>query len=118
MLFMKNQNVRAVLRMIRVSPRKLNLVAQCIRGLKVDKALTYLAFSRKRIALDVYKTVKSVIANAENNHGLNIDRLYIKEAYVGQALRMRRMQPRAKGRGTSIQKPFSHLTIKVEERGA
>ncbi len=104
------------LKMIRVSPRKLNLVASKIRGMSVDKALTFLTFSQKRIAADVKKAVLSAIANAEHNHAMDVDRLYIHEAYVGQGIRLRRFSARAKGRGTSIQKPFSHLNIKVAEK--
>ncbi len=104
------------LRMIRVSPRKLNLVASKIRGMAVDKALTFLTFSQKRVSDDVKKAVMSAVANAEHNHGMDIDRLYIHEAYVGQGIRLKRFSPRAKGRGNSIQKPFSHLNIKVAEK--
>jgi large subunit ribosomal protein L22 len=106
---------RAVNRMIRVSPQKLNLVAASIRGKPVQKALAELEFSRKRISEDVRKTLESAIANAENNHDLDVDALVVKEAYVGKALVMRRFRPRGRGRVGSITKPFSHLTIVVRE---
>lgn len=108
--------VIARLRNLRVSPQKLNLVAQMIRGANVAKALSDLEFSTKRISKDVQKTLQSAIANAENNHGLDVDRLYVKEAYVGKALVMKRWRPRARGRAARILKPFSHLTIVVSER--
>lgn len=104
------------LRNIRTSPQKLNLVAQMIRGQKVQKALLDLEFSQKRIAKAVYKALQSAIANAENNHQLDVDRLIVKTAVVGKGLVMKRMRPRAKGRGAAIMKPFSHLTIVVSER--
>ncbi len=106
---------RAKTRMIRTSPQKLNLVAQMIRGKKVETALNDLAFSRKRIAIDVRKTLQSAIANAENNHGLDIDGLVVSEAYVGKNLVMKRFRARARGRGAKILKPFSELTIVVRE---
>jgi len=102
-------------RMIRVSPQKLNLVAQMIRGKKVDQALSMLTFSKKRIAIDVKKTLQSAIANAENNHGLDIDELIVAEAHVGKNLVMKRGRPRARGRFGRIEKPFSQLTIKVRQ---
>jgi len=104
------------LRNVRTSPQKLNLVAQMIRGQRVQKALLDLEFSQKRIAKAVYKALQSAIANAENNHSLDVDRLIVKTAVVGKGLVMKRMRPRAKGRGAGIQKPFSHLTIVVSER--
>lgn len=107
----------ANLRMIRVSPRKLNLVAQMIRGKKVDKALNALTFSPKRIAIEVKKTLLSAIANAENNHGLDIDRLFISEATVGKALVMKRLDIRGRSKAGRIKKPFSHLRIIVSEIG-
>ncbi|MDP2193272.1 MAG: 50S ribosomal protein L22 [Alphaproteobacteria bacterium] len=113
---MEQNCVKAVNRMIRVSPQKINLVAKKIRGMKVDKALAYLKFSTKRISDDVYNTVYSAMSNAEHNHMKDIDLLYVKEAYVGQGLKMRRFRPRAKGRGAPIAKYFSHLTIVLEER--
>jgi large subunit ribosomal protein L22 len=106
----------AVLRNLRISPQKLNLVAQMIRGQAADKALAALSFSKRRIARDVKKALESAIANAENNHQLDVDRLFVKEAYVGKALKMKRFRPRARGRVGKIEKPFSHLTVVVRER--
>lgn len=108
--------MKAVNRMIRISPQKINLVAKKIRGMKVDKALDYLRFSQKRIANDVYKTVYSAMSNAENNDLMDIDQLYISEAFVGAGLKMKRMRPRAKGRGAPIAKYFSHLTVILKQR--
>ena len=105
----------AKLRMLRTSPQKLNLVAQLIRGKKVEKALSDLTFSKKRIAEDVKKCLQSAIANAENNHNLDVDELIVAEAYVGKNLVMKRGRPRARGRFGRIMKPFSELTIKVRE---
>jgi large subunit ribosomal protein L22 len=110
-----DNEARAVTRNIRVSPQKLNLVAALIRGKKVNVALADLAFSRKRIAVDVKKTLESAIANAENNHDLDVDALVVKEAWVGKALVMKRFSPRARGRVGAIHKPFSNLTIVVRE---
>ena len=107
----------AVARNIRVSPRKLNLVAQQIRGKKVDRALNVLTFSPKRIAGVVKKTLQSAIANAENNHDLDVDDLVVKEASVGKNLVMKRFAARARGRASRIQKPFSEITIVVRELG-
>jgi large subunit ribosomal protein L22 len=107
--------VQAVCRNIRISPQKLNLVAQLIRGKKVDKALADLTFSRKRIALDVKKTLQSAIANAENNHNLDVDSLVVSEAFVGKNMVMKRWRPRARGRVARIFKPFSQLTVIVRE---
>jgi large subunit ribosomal protein L22 len=106
---------RAVARMLRVSPQKLNLLAQLIRGKKVDRALADLEFSRKRIAHDVKKTLESAIANAENNHGLDVDDLIVAQAYVGKALVMKRFHARARGRASRVEKPFANLTIIVRE---
>ena len=106
----------AVLRNLRISPQKLNLVATMIRGMDAEKALAALTFSRRRISDDVKKAVQSAIANAENNHRLDVDRLFIKEASVGKAITMRRFRPRARGRTGRIRKPFSHLTVIVSER--
>jgi large subunit ribosomal protein L22 len=100
---------------IRISPQKLNLVAQLIRGKKVSTALADLTFSRKRIARDVKKTLQSAVANAENNHQLDVDSLIVAEAHVGKSLVLKRWTPRARGRVGSIHKPFSHLTIIVRE---
>ncbi|HAK63953.1 MAG: 50S ribosomal protein L22 [Pseudomonadota bacterium] len=107
---------QAIGRMIRISPQKLNLVAASIRGLNAEKALAELSFSSRRIAADVKKVLQSAIANAENNHGLDMDALFVKEASVGKALVMKRFHPRARGRSGRIQKPFSHLKIVVSER--
>jgi large subunit ribosomal protein L22 len=112
-----DHEAKAVARMLRVSPQKLNLLAQLIRGKKVDKALADLEFSRKRIAHDVKKTLESAIANAENNHGLDVDDLVVAEAFVGKALIMKRFAARARGRSSRVEKPFSHLTIVVREVG-
>jgi large subunit ribosomal protein L22 len=101
--------------MLRVSPQKLNLVASMIRGKKVDRALNDLTFSKKRIAQDVKKCLQSAIANAENNHNLDVDELVVAEAWVGKNLVMKRGRPRARGRFGRIVKPFSELTIKVRQ---
>ena len=106
---------KAVARMLRVSPQKLNLVAQLIRGKKVSTALADLEFSQKRIARDVKKCLESAIANAENNHDLDVDDLVVKEAHVGKALVLKRFHARARGRGARILKPFANLTIVVRE---
>jgi large subunit ribosomal protein L22 len=106
---------KAITKMMRVSPQKLNLVAQTIRGKKVEKAINELKFSRKRIALDVMKTLQSAIANAENNHELDVDELFVSEAYVGKNIVLKRWRARARGRVGKIQKPFSQLTIVVKE---
>ena len=102
-------------RMLRVSPQKLNLLAQMIRGKKVEQALTDLTFSKKRIAQDVRKCLQSAIANAENNHGLDVDELIVAEAWVGKNLTMKRGRPRARGRFGKILKPFAEITIKVRQ---
>jgi len=109
-------HAKAVGTMIRTSPRKLNLVAQTIRGKKVDHALNALTFSPKRVAKVVKKVLQSAIANAENNHQLDVDRLYVKEATVGQSFALKRFHARARGRGASVEKPFAHLTVVVRER--
>ena len=101
---------------IRTSAQKLNLVAQSIRGVEASKALANLSFSRKRIASDVKKVLQSAIANAENNHGLDVDKLFVKEAFVGKGLVMKRLRARARGRAARVLKPFSHLTIIVYEK--
>lgn len=111
-----DNEARAVGRNIRVSPQKLNLVAAQIRGLSAEKALAELTFSNKRISGDVKKVLQSAIANAENNHDLDVDSLVVSEAYVGKALVMKRWRPRARGRVGKILKPFSHLTIVVREQ--
>jgi large subunit ribosomal protein L22 len=115
---LKDNEAKAVARMLRVSPQKLNLLAQLIRGKKVEKALADLEFSRKRSALDVKKTLESAIANAENNHNLDVDDLVVAQAYVGNAMILKRFSPRARGRAGRIRKPFAHLTIVVREAGA
>ncbi len=106
----------AIARTLRVSPRKLNLVAASIRGLAVEQALNQLAFSKRRIAGDVRKVVQSAVANAENNHDLDVDRLYVAEITVGRSMVMKRWRPRARGRVARIIKPFSNLTVVVRER--
>jgi len=105
----------AKLRMLKTSPQKLNLLAGLIRGKKVDRALNDLTFSKKRIAVDVKKCLQSAIANAENNHNLDVDELIVSEAYVGKNLTMKRGRPRARGRFWRIIKPFSEITIKVRQ---
>jgi large subunit ribosomal protein L22 len=110
-----DNEAQAVARTIRVSPQKLNLVAAMIRGKKVDRALAELEFSRKRIAGTVRKTLESAIANAENNHDLDVDSLIVAEAYVGKSIVMKRFHARGRGRASRIEKPFAHLTIVVRE---
>ncbi|MFC7398728.1 50S ribosomal protein L22 [Chelatococcus sp. GCM10030263] len=112
---LKDNEAKAVARNLRVSPQKLNLVAALIRGKKVSTALADLEFSRKRISIDVKKTLESAIANAENNHELDVDDLVVAEAFVGKGLVMKRFHARARGRGVRIEKPFSNLTIVVRE---
>lgn len=119
----KEQNPRRVAdneamaktKMLRTSPQKLNLVAALIRGKKVEKALADLTFSKKRIAIDVKKCLQSAIANAENNHNLDVDGLIVAEAWVGKNMVMKRGRPRARGRYGKILKPFSEITIKVRQ---
>ena len=108
-------SAQAITKNLKVSSQKLNLVASMIRGKKVDKAINDLQFSRKRIAQDVLKTLKSAIANAENNHNLDIDELYVNEAYVGKNLVLKRWKPRARGRVGRIHKPFSQLTVVLKQ---
>lgn len=110
-----DNEAKAVNKTLKVSPQKLNLVAEMIRGKRVEAALADLAFSRKRIAVDVRKTLESAIANAENNHQLDVDSLVVAEAFVGKSLVMKRWKPRARGRVGRIKKPFSNLTIVVRE---
>jgi large subunit ribosomal protein L22 len=105
----------ATLRMLKTSPQKLNLVAGMIRGMPVERALSALTLSKRRIAGDVKKTLQSAIANAENNHGLDVDELVVSEAWVGKNLVLKRGRPRARGRFGRIEKPFSQLTIKVRQ---
>jgi large subunit ribosomal protein L22 len=106
----------AMARMLRTSAQKLNLVAQSIRGESAESALATLAFSRRRISNDVRKVLQSAIANAENNHDLDVDRLFVAEAFVGKSMTMRRWRPRARGRAGRVVKPFSRLTVVVRER--
>ena len=113
-----DNEAKAVTRMLRISPQKLNLVAQLIRGKKVATALADLEFSRKRIAGDVRKCLQSAIANAENNHDLDVDDLVVAEAHVGKGLVLRRFHARGRGRSSGINKPFAHLTIVVREVAA
>lgn len=110
-----DNEARAVTKQLRTSAQKLNLVAAMIRGQKVEKALADLSFSRRRIAIDVKKTLQSAIANAENNHDLDVDELVVLEAFVGKNLVMKRWKPRARGRVAKILKPFSQLTIILKE---
>jgi len=112
---LSDNEARAVTKQLRTSPQKLNLVATMIRGKKVEKALADLTFSRRRIAKDVKKTLQSAIANAENNHDLDVDELIVSEAFVGKGLVMKRWKPRARGRVGKILKPFSQLTIVLKE---
>ncbi|HEY9548965.1 MAG TPA: 50S ribosomal protein L22 [Kiloniellaceae bacterium] len=107
---------RSVLRNLRTSPQKLNLVAQSIRGKSAEAALAELTFSKRRIAVDVRKALQSAIANAENNHQLDVDRLYVSEASVGKSFVMKRFRARARGRAGKIVKPWSRLTVVVRER--
>ena len=110
-----DNEAKAVARMLRVSPQKLNLLAQLIRGKRVERALADLQFSRKRSAIDVKKALESAVANAENNHSLDVDDLVVAQAFVGKALVLKRFSPRARGRAGRIEKPFSNLTIVVRE---
>ena len=106
----------AVARRLRTSSRKLNLVGQLIRGLPVEKALTQLSFSPRRISREVKRVLESAIANAENNHNLDVDRLVVAEAYVGKSIVLKRFRPRARGRMGRISKPFSRITVVVREQ--
>ena len=112
----ENTLVKAINKNVRTSPRKLALVCNFIKGKKADVALRDLEFTRKKIAHDVSKTVKSAIANAENNYQFDIDNLFVKEAFVGKSLVMKRYRPRAKGRASPIKKPFSRITVILEEK--
>jgi large subunit ribosomal protein L22 len=112
---LKDNEARAVTRLMRVSPQKLNLLAQLIRGKKVERALADLTFSRKRVAKDVKKTLESAIANAENNHDLDVDALVVAEAYVGKSLVMKRIRARARGRAARIEKPFAQITVVLRQ---
>ena len=110
--------MKAVYKNLRSSPRKINDILRSIRGKKADKALKDLQFSEKRVSKEISKTIKSAVANAENNNQLDIDNLFIKEAYVGKGMVMKRYRPRAKGRAGQIKKPFSNLTIIVSEKNS
>lgn len=112
---LKDNEAQAMTRVLHISPQKLNLVAQMIRGQRVEKALADLTFSRKRISEDVKKTLQSAIANAENNHDLDVDSLVVAQAFVGKNMVLKRWRPRARGRVGRIVKPFSQLTIIVRE---
>jgi len=112
----KNNLVKAINKNVRTGARKANLVLNFIKGKKADVAIRDLEFTRKKVALDIKKTVKSAIANAENNYQYDIDNLYIKEAYVGKSIVMKRFRPRAKGRAAAKKKPFSRITIILEEK--
>ena len=112
----KNKNtVKAINKNVRSSPRKINILLKNIRGKKADIAIRDLSFTRKRIALEISKTVQSAVANAENNNQFDIDNLYIKEAYVGKSIVLKRFRARAKGRASGIKKPYSNLTIILSE---
>ena len=113
---LKDNEAKAVLRMLRISPQKLNLLAQLIRGKKVEKALADLEFSHKRISGQVKKVLESAIANAENNHGLDTDALVVAEASVGKSISMKRFATRARGRSSRIVKPFSRIRVVVREQ--
>ena len=116
-MMQKNKNiVKAINRNLRSSPRKVNLLLKNIRGKKVDIAIRDLSFARQRIAFDIKKTVQSAVANAENNNQYDIDNLYVKEAYVGKSIVLKRFRARAKGRAAGIKKPYSNLTIILSEK--
>jgi large subunit ribosomal protein L22 len=112
---LKDNEAQAVSRLVRVSPQKLNLVAGLIRGKKVASAIADLTFSQKRIAAQVLKTLQSAIANAENNHSLDVDSLVVAKAHVGRAMVMGRFHARGRGKASAIERPFSHLTIVVRQ---
>ena len=114
---LKNKNeVKAINKNVRSSPRKVNLLLKNIRGKKADIAIRDLSFARQRIAFDIKKTVQAAIANAENNNQFDIDNLYITEAYAGKSVVLKRFRPRAKGRASAIKKPYSNLTIILSEK--
>jgi len=113
----KSKNiVKAINKNVRSSPRKINILLKGIRGKKADVAIRNLSFARQRIALEIKKTVQSAVANAENNNQYDIDNLYIKEAYVGKSIVLKRFRPRAKGRASGIKKPYANLTIILSEQ--
>ena len=111
-----SKEVKAINKMIRISSQKLNLIVKDIRKKDINAALNILKFSNKRVSKEVLKTLNSAVANAENNNNLDIDKLFVKEAYVGKSLRMKRFRPMSKGRAFQIIKPFSRLTLVLEER--
>ena len=111
-----SKEVKAINKMIRTSSQKLNLIVKDIRKKEINAALNILKFSNKRVSKEVLKTLNSAVANAENNNNLDIDKLFVKEAYVGKSLRMKRFRPMSKGRAFQIIKPFSRLTLVLEER--
>ncbi|MBP02839.1 MAG: 50S ribosomal protein L22 [Rhodospirillaceae bacterium] len=113
---LQDSEARGFVKSIRVSPQKLNLVARSIRGKSADSALAQLSFSTRRISQDVKRALQAAIANAENNHQLDVDSLFVSEAFVGKSLTMKRWRPRARGRTGRILKPFSNLTIVVREK--
>jgi large subunit ribosomal protein L22 len=113
---MANKEVKAINKMIRTSSQKLNLIIKDIRRKDINSAVNILKFSNKRVSKEVLKTLNSAVANAENNNNLDIDKLFVKEAYVGKSLRMKRFRPMSKGRAFQIIKPFSRLTLVLEER--
>ena len=113
---MSNKEVKAINKMIRTSSQKLNLIIKDIRKKDINSAVNILKFSNKRVSKEVLKTLNSAVANAENNNNLDIDKLVVKEAYVGKSLRMKRFRPMSKGRAFQIIKPFSRLTLVLEER--
>ena len=116
-MIQKNKNtVKSINRNVRSSPRKVNILLKHIRGKKADVAIRDLSFAKQRVAMDIKKTVQSAIANAENNNQYDIDNLYIKEAYVGKSIVLKRFRPRAKGRASGIKKPYSNLTIILSEK--
>ena len=112
----KNNIVKAVNKNVRSGARKANLVLNFVKGKKADIAIRDLEFTRKKVALDIKKTIKSAISNAENNYQYDVDNLYVKEAYAGKSIVMKRFRPRAKGRASSIKKPYSRVTIILEEK--
>ncbi len=115
-MIQKDNLIKAVNKNVRSASRKANLILNFIKGKKVDVAIRDLEFTRKKVAEDIKKTVKSAIANAENNYQYDIDNLYVKEAYIGKSIVMKRFRPRAKGRASPIKKPFSRVTIILEEK--
>ncbi len=112
----KNNQVKAISKTVRSGARKANLVLNFIKGKKADVAIRDLDFTRKKVAIDIKKTIKSAIANAENNYQYDVDNLYVKEAYAGKSIVMKRFRPRAKGRAAGIKKPYSRVTIILEEK--